>query len=703
MFTRWACALIAIALFPLAALAQIAYVTNMTDNTISLIDTVTNKVVATDVIPAANGVRPEGVAVTPDGSKVLFTTTTASAGFVNVLDRATNTITSSISVGVNPESLAITPDGTTAYVTSENNVAKNLWVIDIATGKTMDKINVGIYPFQAVVTPNGSAVYVGNAASQNISAVETGTDTVSADIAVGKFPSGIAITPDGKQAYSVNSYDNTVSVIDIASNTVTQTIAVGAGPYLDQVTPSGNFVYVTNSKDNTVSVIDVATQTVSATIPVGQSPGGISFTPNGHAAYVANTLDNTISVINTGTLKVTATIPVGKNPQPVGNFIAPALPTPTPKPVFTPAAGTYTSAQSVKITDTVNGAVIYYTTDGTAPTSSSTEYSDPVSVLQTQTIKALAIAVGSKSAVASAHYAITVSKTATPVFEPVAGTYSSAQSVTITDATSGAEIYYTTNGATPTTKSTKYTVAIPVSKTETIKAIATATAHSQSAVASALYTIGKATATPAFSPVGGTYAQSQTVTITDATLGATIYYTTDNTTPTASSSKYAGPISVSSNETIKALATATGDANSAVATAAYTLTDPLEVLTATASGNGVVTVPVGSESAFVVEADNEGTTTLTSITLSTSTGTVTLPVTMTVCQTSPSTGQCLAAPAPTVTLPSIAPGATPTFSVFVSASGAIANDPTTNRIYVFFKNSGGTVDGSASVAVTTTN
>ena len=78
---------------------------------------------------------------------------------------------------------------------------------------------------------------------------------------------------------------------------------------------------------------------------------------------------------------------------------------------------------------------------------------------------------------------------ATPVFKPAAGTYTSAQSVTITDATAASTIYYTTNGDTPSTTSTKYTEAIHVSATETIKAIAFATGYTQSAVASAAYKI----------------------------------------------------------------------------------------------------------------------------------------------------------------------------------------------------------------------
>jgi hypothetical protein len=78
---------------------------------------------------------------------------------------------------------------------------------------------------------------------------------------------------------------------------------------------------------------------------------------------------------------------------------------------------------------------------------------------------------------------------ATPTFSPVAGTYTSPQMVTISDTTAGAMIFFTTDGSTPTTSSTKFTTAIPVNSTETIKAIAVASGFSNSAVASATYTI----------------------------------------------------------------------------------------------------------------------------------------------------------------------------------------------------------------------
>src|SRR5205807_2293496 len=80
-----------------------------------------------------------------------------------------------------------------------------------------------------------------------------------------------------------------------------------------------------------------------------------------------------------------------------------------------------------------------------------------------------------------------VAQASPPTFSPASGTYNLPQSVSLSDATSGATIYYTTDGSTPTTSSTRYTGSILVITTTTIKAIATAPGWSQSSVASATY------------------------------------------------------------------------------------------------------------------------------------------------------------------------------------------------------------------------
>ncbi len=139
---------------------------------------------------------------------------------------------------------------------------------------------------------------------------------------------------------------------------------------------------------------------------------------------------------------------------------------------------------------------------------------------------------------------------ATPTLSPSGGTYTTIQTVTISDATVGTTIYYTTTGIGPSTFSPVYSGPLTVSANETVMAIAASSAYQQSGVASQTYVINlPVAATPGFSPAAGTYSSAQTVTITDATSGATIYYTTNGTQPSAYSTKYTGPVAINATLT----------------------------------------------------------------------------------------------------------------------------------------------------------
>ncbi len=270
-----------------------------------------------------------------------------------------------------------------------------------------------------------------------------------------------------------------------------------------------------------------------------------------------------------------------------GNNVTPKPIVVAATPTFSPAAGTYTSAQSITLGDATSGATIYYTTNGSTPTSSSTLYSAPIalSTAGTTTINAIAVATGfSTSNVGTAAYTLNLpgtTQTPAPTFSPAAGTFTSSQNIVLSDATSGATIYYTTNGSVPTTSSTVYTAAIPITApgTTTINAIAVASGATASTVATAAYTLNlpaAQTAAPTFTPAAGTYTAAQMVTLADSTSGAVIYYTTDGSTPSASSTVYKSAIAVgtSGTTTINAIAIAPGDTPSAVASAAYTLNLP---------------------------------------------------------------------------------------------------------------------------------
>ncbi len=201
----------------------------------------------------------------------------------------------------------------------------------------------------------------------------------------------------------------------------------------------------------------------AATSAAMEDPEGVAIDRSGNL-YIADTDNNRIRVVGTSNQAT---------------------------PTFSPTPGTYTSAQTVAISDSTNGTTIYYTTDGTIPTASSTRYTGPITVNSTETIRAVAVTGSTISSVATAVYTINSPLT----FVPAAGDYASALAVIISSSTSGATIYYTTDGTTPTTLSAQYTGPLTVNSSETIKAIA-ASGTTSSIVATAAYTIN-ASSTPA--------------------------------------------------------------------------------------------------------------------------------------------------------------------------------------------------------------
>lgn len=314
----------------------------------------------------------------------------------------------------------------------------------------------------------------------------------------------------------------------------------------------------------------------SGTFPTTQSltlssstPGAeIYFTTNGSTPTTASTkYVGAISISHGQTIRAIAVAPgtlnslVSSETYVIGSVSA---------PVFTPGTTDIIGTQNVTIASSTPGASIHYTTDGTTPTESSPKYSTPITVGSNLTIKAFATAAGmTSSGITSATYTVTA---APPAFTPTGGVYATAQNVVLSSATPNAKFYYTTDGKTPTpTTGTLYNGPISVPAGLTLKAIATATGAATSQVSLATYVVGTA-GLPSFSPGSGPYTGTQTVSITSSTTGAAIHFTTNNSTPTTNSPKYSGPIAVTVNQTVKAIAVAAGMSNSEVASATYAIT-----------------------------------------------------------------------------------------------------------------------------------
>ncbi len=164
------------------------FVTNTDSNTVSVLDPATNTRLRNDSV----GRRPVGLAVTPDGSKVLVANN--NSGTVSVLDVGSDKLIQTIRAGTGPSGIAITPDGTRTYV---SNVDSNdVSVLDTSTGK-VDSINrtttigVGAHPLGVAVSPDGDKVYVPGNGTRKTSVIKTSDNTVTtADVARG--PAAVA-------------------------------------------------------------------------------------------------------------------------------------------------------------------------------------------------------------------------------------------------------------------------------------------------------------------------------------------------------------------------------------------------------------------------------------------------------------------------------------------------------------------------------
>lgn len=158
-------------------------------------------------------------------------------------------------------------------------------------------------------------------------------------------------------------------------------------------------------------------------------------------------------------------------------------------PQFSVSPGTYDSEQTVALTATGEGVKIYYTLDGSDPTTQSTLYTAPLTIGTTTTVKAIAVdEYGNQSGIVMATYVIDKTVSA-PTFSVSGGTYASEQTVALTAKGEGVKIYYTLDGSTPTKESTLYAAPLTISTTTTVKAIAIDKYGNKSGVVSAVYTI----------------------------------------------------------------------------------------------------------------------------------------------------------------------------------------------------------------------
>jgi poly(hydroxyalkanoate) depolymerase family esterase len=199
---------------------------------------------------------------------------------------------------------------------------------------------------------------------------------------------------------------------------------------------------------------------------------------------------------------------------------------------------------------------------------------------------------------------------------PAGGTYNNSVQITLSATPANASIYYTTDGTTPTTASTKYSAPFTLSNSATVKYFAVDAAGKKSAVQTQVYTVNTPAPTITPSLAGNTFGGPVTVSLTSNDATASIYYTTDGTTPTTASAKYSAPLTFSATTTLKYFGNNTAGYSSQVQTQTYTIT-PFQLSATPAGGTyaGAQSVSLASNMPGSIYYTTDGTTPTTASTL----------------------------------------------------------------------------------------
>ena len=207
------------------------------------------------------GVRPRGIAANPVTNRVYVANIWSNT--VSVIDGITNAVIATIPVGELPYSVAVNAATNKVYVANQGETVFEPGIVTIIDGVTHETatITAGIQPaFVAVNTTTNKVYVLGGQANGDITVVDGATGaTTHVSIPYGPWGiaalSSIAINETTNRVYVTDNDSTNLLVIDGATNQVTLR-PVGTYPVFVSVNPANNRVYVSNSNDAAVTVID---------------------------------------------------------------------------------------------------------------------------------------------------------------------------------------------------------------------------------------------------------------------------------------------------------------------------------------------------------------------------------------------------------------------------------------------------------------
>ena len=303
-------------------------VANMGDNTATLLDVASKRVVAT--LPTGNGAHE--VAVSHDGRWAVvsnYGVRGAPGNSLTVIDVPAASVARTIDLGdfKRPHGSAFLPGDSVFVVTSE--VSKAVVLVDFKQGTVIGSIPTN-HPasHMLAMTADASHIYTSNVADGTVSELDVPGRKFVREFTVAPAVEGIAVTPSGDQVWVGSNQAKTVTVVAPAAGSTAGTLSGFGMPYRLAVTPDSRTVVITDPPNAVVRIVDRATRRDRATVkipaeavaataefPGSPSPEGVILSRDGRTAFVALQGSSRVAIIDIASATVVGYMPTGAGPD----------------------------------------------------------------------------------------------------------------------------------------------------------------------------------------------------------------------------------------------------------------------------------------------------------------------------------------------------------------------------------------------------
>ncbi|MEP6690995.1 MAG: beta-propeller fold lactonase family protein [Gemmatimonadaceae bacterium] len=299
-------------------------VSNMNDNTASILDAGTGRTLAT----IATGEGPHEVAVSHDGRWALvsnYGVRGKPGNTLTVIDVANRTVVRTIDLGQHqrPHGMAFFPGDTVVAVTAQASNA--VLLVDPRTGRVTDTMpSLGRGTHMLALSASGRHLITGNIGDATITLLSPGSARAGTLITVAAQPEGVTISPDGATAWAGSNKDSIVVVVDLGAGRVVDTLRAFGMPYRLAISPDGRRAVITDPVKGEVRIFDAATRrqlfrisvprdsiVATAEVPGSPSPEGVTISADSRWAFVTLQGRNRLATIDLARGTIVALAPIG--------------------------------------------------------------------------------------------------------------------------------------------------------------------------------------------------------------------------------------------------------------------------------------------------------------------------------------------------------------------------------------------------------